>query len=460
MRRRSLRLRLLTGAAVWIGLALLVAGIVIGSLFIAIVESEQQQDLGAAFNRIVALIDPAAEPPALTAPLSDPRYDTPFGGLYWQVEEQGGETGRSRSLWDFSISTDAVADATTAQFARLDGPADQSLSALVRDIRVGQDGTPRELRVTVAEDRATIDSAITRFGWALAAALVVLAGTLIAAAWLQVQIGLSPLGRLRQGMEAIRRGEAQGLDGEFPAEVLPLTAEVNELLGAQRASIEFARTRAADLAHGLKTPLAVLATTVDELRARGDTAGADKIEQLTDEMADRIDYQLKLSRLRTRMRAHGLAASLEDAVARTTAVLERTRHGEQLDWRVRFGAPVALDIDPHDLIELVGVILENAAKWARAAVEVTTERQGDSGVLVVADDGPGLSDEKIARLGQRGRPLDESGHGSGLGIAIAVEIAALNNGALSFERGSNGGLKVTLRMPLAARQAEPAPARG
>jgi signal transduction histidine kinase len=449
---RSLRLRLLAGAAVWIGLALLVAGVAIATIFVAIVEQEQQADLNAVYTRLVALIDPEASPPSLTAALADPRYDTPFSGLYWQIEQHEGEVGRSRSLWDFVLPSASFPNSPVPRFARLQGPAGQSLSALLRDIRLESSSGQRAFRVTVAEDRAVLDAAIARFGWGLAVALAVLAAVLIGAAWLQVRVGLSPLDRLRRGIEAIRRGEAETLSGDFPAEVLPLTAEVNELLAAQRTSIEFARSRAADLAHGLKTPLAVLATTVDELRTEGKAATAERIEQLAGEMADRVDYQLRLSRLRMRPRAHELAADLEEALGRTIAVLERTREGERLAWRLNGGGPLTLDIDRHDLVELVGVVLENAARWATSEVVVTTRREGADGVLEVADDGPGLTDDEIARLGERGRPLDTSGHGSGLGIAIAQEIAALNNGALTFNRSGSGGLAVRLRIPISARR--------
>jgi signal transduction histidine kinase len=452
VRGRSLRLRLLAGAAVWIGLALLVAGAAVASIFVAIVEQEQQAELGAVYTRVVALIDPEASPPSLTSPLADPRYDTPFSGLYWQIEQPDGEVGRSRSLWDYVLPSASLPEAPVTRFARLEGPAQQSLFALVRDIRVAGGSGQRALRVTVAENRAGLDSAIARFGWGLAVALAVLGAALIGAAWLQVRVGLSPLDKLRRGVEGIRRGEAETLSGEFPAEVLPLTAEVNELLAAQRASIAFARARAADLAHGLKTPLAVLGTTVDELRAQGNATAADRIERLAGEMADRVDYQLRLSRLRMRPRAHELSADLEEALGRTVAVLERTREGERLEWRLHSSGPLTLDIDRHDLVELLGVILENAARWAKSEVVVTTFREAGNGVVEVADDGPGLGDDEIARLGERGRPLDTSGHGSGLGIAIAQEIAALNNGALTFERSSSGGLAVRLRVPLSARR--------
>ncbi|MHB1111033.1 MAG: sensor histidine kinase [Devosia sp.] len=453
MTPRSLRLRLLAGAALWIALALFVAGIGIAYMFIASVERDQRRDLTATFNRVVALIDPAASPPGLSQPLTDPRYETPFSGLYWQLEDiTTGEAGRSRSLWDFAIGSAALpAAAGATQFATLSGPSGQSLSVLVRDIRLTEEAGNRALRVTIAEDRATLDATIARFGWELAAALLLLAAALIAAAWLQVHLGLSQLQKLRAGIEAIRRGQSDRLEGDFPAEVLPLTAEVNELLQSQQATIDFARARAADLAHGLKTPLAVLATTADALRTRSDPETAALVEQLASEMADRVDYQLRLSRLRMRTRAHMLSARLDEALRRTVAVLRKTHDGERLNWVAELGQPLAVDIDDHDLIELVGVLLENAAKWAQSAVHLRSRRDGGMAEVSISDDGPGLTEAQIAGLGTRGRKLDESKKGSGLGVSIALEIVALNNGTLDFGRSERGGLLITLRLPLAAR---------
>lgn len=452
MTPRSLRLRLLAGAALWTTLALVVAGIAIGLMFIDSIEREQQADLGATFNRVVALIDPASSPPELEQPLTDPRYDTPFSGLYWQIEDKGsGEIGRSRSLWDFALSSGDLPPAGDGpRFVTLDGPSGQNLSALVRDIRLQSGDTAMALRVTIAEDRAALDAAIVRFGWQLAAALLLLAVALLGAAWLQVRLGLSPLQALRAGVEAIRRGESDRLAGDFPAEVLPLTAEVNELLQSQQASIEFARARAADLAHGLKTPLAVMATTAETLRQRSEAELAADIEQLAAEMADRVDYQLRLSRLRMRTRTHRLSASLGEALARTIVVLRKTHHGERLDWQVEPDGMLVVDIDRQDLIELVGVLLENAAKWARCRVRVSVRRNGAMAEVRICDDGPGLTDEQIAALGARGLRLDESKQGWGLGLSIALEIVALNSGRLSFGRADSGGLAVMLELPIAS----------
>ncbi|MBL8595068.1 MAG: sensor histidine kinase, partial [Devosia sp.] len=234
-----------------------------------------------------------------------------------------------------------------------------------------------------------------------------------------------------------------------PAEVLPLVGEVNELLSQQQKSMEFARARAADLAHGLKTPLSVLRNLAAHMQTTGQGTAAEQVDEIVGEMDDRVEYQLRLSRLRMRTRAHQLSASLNEAVDRTVAVLSRTQEGEELDWQIELVPDLKVDIDRHDLMELVGVILENAAKWGKSQVRVAARRDGEFAELTIADDGPGLTEEQIARLGVRGQRHDESRRGSGLGLAIALEVVALNAGTVHFERAAEGGLAATVRLPLA-----------
>ena len=451
MTPRSLRLRLLGGAALWIMLALVVAGLAIGWIFRANVERQVQQGLVAGLNRLVAQIDPFAPAPVPETALPDPRYATPFSGLYWQVEDAApGAVWRSRSLWDQVLATGAGPTGAGEVFRTLPGPDGQSLSALLRDIRFATpNGEVRSFRVTLAENRALLDESINRFGIDLAIALAVLGLALVAAAGLQVQLGLLPLHSVRAGIGAVRRGEAPALPPDYPAEVLPLVGEVNELLTQQQKSIDFARARAADLAHGLKTPLSVLKSLGTELADKGDPESARLVDEIATEMDDRVDYQLRLSRLRLRTRAHQLAASLNEAVDRTVAVLVRTRDGERLTWQVELSPGLVVDIDRHDLTELVGVMLENAAKWGESAVRVEGRAEGGMALLTIADDGPGLSEAEIAKLGVRGQRLDESRRGSGLGVAIALEIVAINAGRVSFGRAPEGGLSVELALPLA-----------
>lgn len=454
MKLPSLRLRLLLGAAVGVSLALLVTGTVIAYLFTASVERQARADLAASLTRLVALIDPdSGQALALSQLPSDARYDIPLSGMYWQIDDvTHKKTLRSRSLWDFVLDPGSAASAGSGeQFVTTTGPGGQSLSALVLSIRFTAATGKRTYRVTVAQDRSILNESISRFGTDLGIALSILGVVLIGAACAQVWLGLRPLGKLRDDIEAIRHGAGHKVEESYPSEVLPLVGEVNELLASQQRSVDFARARAADLAHGLKTPLAVLASIAHGLRENGDLASAGLVDELTGEMSDRIDYQLRLSRLRHRTRMHVLSASLQDVLSRTVSVLSKTREGELLEWNLTGGEGLDIDIDPNDLIELMGVLLENSAKWARTKVLVEAKTVGTMARICISEDGPGLDPADCGRIGIRGRRLDESLPGSGLGLGIAREIVALNNGTISFTAAALGGLLVQLDLPLAAR---------
>jgi len=443
---RSLRLRLLAGAALWIAAALILAGLAIVYLFVDNIEANARLGLRASLSRVVALLDPASSPPALEGALPDPRYDSPDSGIYWQIENLAThELGRSRSLFDFTLAPPQALVDGRENFVTLGGPDGQSLLALIRTVRFDDE---HSYRVILAENRAPLNESIARFGLQLTLALIIVGLVLAAAALLQVRLGLGPLDALRAGIEAVRKGRRDRLPTDYPAEVQGLVSEVNELLAAQEQSVRFAQERASDLAHGLKTPLAVLGTIAADLRNSGNDASAGNLDVLASEMAERIDYQLRLSRLRLRPRTHEFSANLEDAVSRTLAVIRRTPEGEHLTIETHL-EPFLVDIEPRDLIELVGALTENAAKWARSRVDVEAKREDGTALLRIADDGPGLSAEDITRIGQRGQRLDETSKGSGLGVAIAHEIAALNGGSIQFGRASIGGLEVLVSLPLA-----------
>jgi signal transduction histidine kinase len=187
----------------------------------------------------------------------------------------------------------------------------------------------------------------------------------------------------------------------------------------------------------------------ETLRQQGDVEAARLLGELSGEMADRVDYQLRLSRLHLRTRTLMLSASLNSALSRTIAVLQKTRDGETLDWILDAPEALQVDIDQHDLFELVGVLLENAAKWGRTMVRVRARRIAANAEVVISDDGPGLTDDEIGSIGARGQRLDLSTKGSGLGLAIAMEIVSINNGSVVPGRAEEGGLRITLTLPLA-----------
>lgn len=449
--RQSLRVRLLLLGAVAVVVTLVVAGIFILASFTASIEAERRDDLQASLDRLIAAIDPDAVDLAGSRPLTDPRYDTPLSGLYWQIDDRDtGNVVRSRSLWDKELAAGSLDNSDAAgRVTEGIGPAKEKLIVLSRTVAAEGSQGPRHFVVAVAERRDQDEDPVRRFGVDLIGALAILGVVLTVAGALQVHFGLQPLQTLRRQIAGIRHGESRQLPSGGPEELDPVVQQVNELLDAQEATIAFARERAADLAHGLKTPLAVLSATSERLRTSGDQANADLLAMLAEQMNARIDYQLRIARLRFRTRAQGASSSLNETVLRSVAVLRKSHEGERLNWLVDLEEDLRGDIDEHDLMELAGIVLENAAKWAATRVRIGGARKGDTVELVVEDDGRGLSDEQITRLGVRGTRLDESTPGQGLGLAIAFEIVRLNRGAITAERGRLGGLCVRITLPRA-----------
>jgi signal transduction histidine kinase len=443
---RSLRLRMMGLAVVWVVASLLAAGLALQYLFGINIERTSREDMEAALSRLAAVIVPTTPMPSLSVPLPDPRYATPFGGRYWQIEAlDNGEIARSRSLWDFVL--DVHASDNTVHYDN--GPDNEHLILLSRRLEIEGAGGSRPYLVTVGQDHGPMHEAAQRFGRDLTRVLLLLGGLIILAAWLQIKLGLAPIRRVKTAIEAVRRGDAGRLEGQFPTELNPLVQEVNGLLEARDTMMERARARAADLAHGLKTPLAAVDGIADRIREKGGEADANLLQDLTFEMSERIDYQLRLAALRVRTSSHAARSSLNTAVIRTLTVLKKTGRGEGLHWIAELTDDCWVDIHRQDLMELVGVTLENAAKWASSRVTVRTSCEDGQAMVEVCDDGPGIPHEQLQSLGVRGRRLDESLPGSGLGLAIAAEILDINHGSMSFNRAQIGGLIVTLRLPLA-----------
>lgn len=445
MRRHSLGLRLMGLALLMVAGSLILAGVMLQTMFVDNLERNVRGDLDAALSRLVALIDPTQAVISIIAPLPDPRYETPLGGRYWQIEAlDSPDMARSRSLFDQDLPTSEVADGEAFHWVNGDG------FHLILVSRIVEIGT-RSFRVTVGEDHDRIHLAGVQYGWDIARLFGLLGIAIVAAAWAQLRLVLRPLNRLRNAVDDVRRGDVDRLRGEFPAEIEPLVDEVNGLLSEREALAQRGRRRASDLAHGLKTPLAALHGIAMRLRDRGEEVEASSLDELALEMSSRVDYQMRLASLRTRSGEHRESSSLNTAILRTVTVLRRTERGERLHWLAELGEDVHVDIHRQDLMELVGVTLENASKWASSSVVVQISQQAEIAVLKITDDGPGIPAKKMEKLGRRGSRLDEAVPGTGLGLAIATEILELNGGTIAYQQGRLGGLAVEMRLPLARR---------
>lgn len=451
MRKGSLKLRLLGAGIASILLALAIAGVGLLLLFERHVERRMTAELDLHLRQLLGHLgrgpDGALE---LVRPLGDPRFDEPLSGLYWQIShEPGGGPPilRSRSLWDAALTlpTDPLTDGGAHQHT-IPGPARSSLLAIERAVALPATLGEGQIRAVVAVDRAEVHAAGRAFASDLFPSIAVLAAFLVAAAWVQVTVGLQPLDAVRRKLSEVRAGRAARLGEAFPDEVRPLAAEVDHLLDAQERAIERARARAADLAHGLKTPLTVLSADAAELRSRGETRLAEEIATVTDGMRRHVEREL--ARARAGARTHpGAPQPVRPVAERITAVLRRTPRGQELAWELDIPADVTADIDAQDLSEVLGNLAENAVKWAAHVIRVIASRPSGTFTLIVEDDGPGVADEVIGVALARGGRLDETQPGSGLGLAIVGDLVENYGGELSLRRSPLGGLAAEVRIP-------------
>ncbi|MCF7991947.1 MAG: HAMP domain-containing histidine kinase, partial [Thiohalocapsa sp.] len=354
-------------------------------------------------------------------------------------------------------------------------------------------------------DRRELCAARDAFAADMLPYLILLAVLLGAAGLVQIGAGLAPLEKVRRGVGAIRSGRQRRLADDFPDEVMPLVSEVNALLAAREQAVESARAWTADLAHGLKTPLAALAADAQRLRARGESVLAADLEQLAESMRRRVDRELIRARVRSGAETCRARADVAEGIAAVLRTLQRTPDGARLDWQVDTPARPIAAMVPEDLLELLGNLLENAAKWARArvAIEAETESPEAPGAaldpssdpkpsaegtaatasaprsrsvpggarvpgaekatlppstrsargrrisILIRDDGPGVAADDLPKLGQRGLRLDERRGGSGLGLAIARDVVDAYGGSLTFSTAPGGGLQVRVSLPAA-----------
>ena len=228
------------------------------------------------------------------------------------------------------------------------------------------------------------------------------------------------------------------MTGDFPAEVAPLVGELNDVLDMREKSLDRARRRAGDLAHGLKTPLTILAAVARDVRGRGLEADANEIEEQAESMNRHVERALARARLSSG-RGHA-ATPLQPVAEKVAAALSRLPGAEDIDFDVHVVPSATVPIEQGDLTELLGNLLDNGRKWARSRVKL----RYDAPFLTIEDDGPGVPDAELSRIAERGRRLDETKQGSGLGLSIVEDIADIYGLQIIYGRSDLGGLRVEI----------------
>jgi signal transduction histidine kinase len=280
---------------------------------------------------------------------------------------------------------------------------------------------------------------------------VLLAIALTGAAALQVAFGLQPMSRLRRALAAVGSGKTGRLPRSFPTEVQPLVDDLNNLIEVNARMLLRARTQAGNLAHALKTPLAVLTDEAYRLEDRGETEAAAIILQQSQRMQRQIDYQTARARAAASRSVPGVFAPVAPAVGTIVSAMQRLYAAKNLRIVEDIDARCVALCDPMDLNEMLANLIDNACKWAAQRVVIRAHVQEDARqiVITVEDDGPGLPAESMEAVFQIGERLDEQVPGSGLGLPIVRDLAQLYGGEIHLEKSGDAGLKAVLRLPRA-----------
>ena len=440
----SLYRRMIGMAALWILLLLAGGGAALDSVLTGAITRNFDSSLDYVLTAMIvqAEIGPDGEV-RFNRPLADQRFLEPYSGLYWQVATKGQDPFRSRSLWDQALGVDYAHDRQDVHAYDSRQFRDEPLRVLERDVTLP--GSPRLWRFQVAATREGLNAQIAVLRRTMIRSFALLGLGLIVMAALQTVYGLWPLRRVRLAMAGVRSGRFSRVDVRVPIEIRPLVEELNDLLAHNERQAEEARMHAGNLAHALKTPLTVL---INEATSQSSELNETVMREART-MRRQVDHHL------ARARAVGRRGSAQGRALVWTS-LEAVSHAVD-----RLYPDVVIDLDGdrgqvalverQDLDEMLGNLIENAAKYGGGRVFATVVLTPDCVELLVEDDGRGIPEAERETIFGRGARLDTGKPGTGLGLAIVRDVAEIYGGSVRLEESEDlGGLLVRLRLPAAA----------
>ena len=438
----SLTRRMIVVAALWITALLLLGGFALDRVLTGTIVRNFDEQLEYVLNTgLVAAseIGPEGEVRFNRQP-ADQRFIEPYSGLYFQVSGEGADTFPSRSLWDRRLRVDDGHQDINVHIYNSDEFADEPLRIAERDVILP--GSKVRWRFQVAQSREMIDTQIRQLRSTLFWSFLALGIGLLILAALQTFYGLWPLRRVRQDVAAIRSGAKTRISQDLPLEVRPLAEEINQLLAHSEEQAEEARRHAGNLAHALKTPLTVI-TNAATAKAPdlADTVCREAIV-----MRRQVDHHLARARaIGRRASAHARATVWESAEAVQRAV---DRLYEDVTVDIAGDRQAQVRVERQDLDEMLGNLVENAAKYGGGRVFVTVAPKDGVIDILVEDDGRGIPEPQREAIFQRGARLDTDKPGTGLGLAIVRDVAEIYGGRITLEESEDlGGLLARLSLP-------------
>jgi signal transduction histidine kinase len=435
---------------------LLASGIALSTIYRRTAETNFDERLGVYLRALIADIATPGES-AASAPgqLGEPHFEITLSGWYWQItrlDTQKPEIRNSRSLFAAQLprlsDTGVSAGVGGARKGYATGPDNRRLRIVERIIDTEDQGL---YLVQVAATTDELEADISGFEERLILTFAALALALILSSAAQLRFGLKPLRRFQREVAAVRRGEAQRIEDIFPPDISPLADELNLLIAANREVVERARTQVGNLAHAMKTPLSVIG---NEASTDPSNPLAAKVEEQAAIMRDQLSFYLNRARAAVRARTVGSAADVNAALEALVRTFQKIYTARAIGFVCGIAEHVRFQGERQDFDEMVGNLIDNAGKWAQSAVSITAAKdlpRIDSErrffLVTIDDDGPGLSPGLRQAALSRGKRLDETKPGSGLGLSIVADLASLYGGQLSLETSPQGGLRAVLRLP-------------
>lgn len=445
----SLKKRLVLAATVWIIAGIVAAGLLLSSVFHEHIREQLDDELRVHLAELQRLADVGISHFRLQRDLSDPRYDVSLSGYYWEIQRNSQIVARSASLQggmlvmpdqanqDLDVHTHVVAGPTgpliVAERVRWDKPTD----------------TP--IRFIIGTDVRHLTAVQQAFDEHLVYALTALGLSMVGAAVLLLLYAIKPLDQLRAGLLRVRRGSEKRLQGTFPSEVQPLVDDLNTLLGSTSDLVQRARTQAGNIAHTLKTPLAILIDEARNIANKGDQQSAAVIREQCLTMQRQIDYQTARARAAAVRSVPGVLSPVREPGEEVATALARVHRDKTIAIETDLADGLVVACDRRDLHEMLANIVDNACHHAltRVRLAATAADTGRAVTITCDDDGHGLPEEAFDIVFQVGERWDSQRKGSGLGLAIVRDLAQQYGGDVKLRRSDLGGLHVALELPLA-----------
>ena len=418
-----------------IGLLLLIAAFSVHNLLEGQLASRLEHDGESLLGGLSLLADGSA---SLDARRIQGIYMQPFSGHYFVIEVEG-QVIRSRSLWDETLQLPPI-EVGQSRVTHINGPEQQPLLLWEHGYR--KQG--RQISVAVAEDLYDVQAGFRRLWWQLFGGALLMVILVLLIQRFIVGRSLRPVADAVDDVARLEQGEATALREDVPQEVLPLVQAINHLLQRQRQRLLRSREAMGNMAHAIKTPLTLLQQIASEQDGGADSASREQLQRHIQRISELVDTSLR----RARIAGDSLGTSRFDLRTELPVLVDtirRLHRDRRIDYRQHLVHADMLPLEQQDGMELLGNLLDNAWKWADTRVQLSIDGSGGHLLLVVEDDGPGVSDTQLQQLARRGMRHDENIDGHGIGLSIVTSLVEAFGGSIEFDRSPQlGGLRVRI----------------